>query len=61
MQRKADPALLKAVARARHWFEEIDSDRVRSAEVARREGLQKGYVGRLTRLASLSPTESRAD
>jgi hypothetical protein len=47
MPRKADPALLKAVARARHWFEEIDSDRVRSAEVARREGLQKGYVGRL--------------
>jgi DNA invertase Pin-like site-specific DNA recombinase len=52
-----DPALLRAVARARRWFEEIASGRVRSsAEIARREGLQKGYVARLTRLASLSPT-----
>jgi hypothetical protein len=29
---------------------------VRSAEIARREGLQKGNVGRLTRLAFLSPS-----
>jgi ribosomal protein S3 len=33
------------------------SGRVRSsAEIARREALQKGYVARLTRLAFLSPT-----
>jgi hypothetical protein len=57
MPRKADPALLKAVARARRWFEEIASGRVRSsAEIARREALQKGYVARLTRLAFLSPS-----
>jgi site-specific DNA recombinase len=56
MPRKADPAPLKAAARVRHWFEEIASGRVRSAEVARREGLQKGNVGRLTRLAFLSPS-----
>jgi len=31
MPRKADPALLKAVARARRWFEEITSGRVRSS------------------------------
>jgi hypothetical protein len=38
--RKPDPALLKAVARARRWFEELASGRVRSlAEIARREGL----------------------
>jgi site-specific DNA recombinase len=56
LPRKADPALLKAVARARRWFEEIAAGRVRSsAEIARREGLQKGYVARLTRLAFLSP------
>lgn len=57
LPRKADPTLLKAVARARRWFEEIASGRVRSsAEIARREALQKGYVARLTRLAFLSPT-----
>ena len=57
MPRKADPALLKAVARGRRWFEEIASSRMRSsAELARREALQKGYVARLTRLAFLSPS-----
>jgi site-specific DNA recombinase len=56
MPPKADPALLRAVARARRWFEEIADGRVRSsAEIARREGLQKGYVARLLRLAFLSP------
>ena len=57
MRRRADLTLLRAVARARRWFEEITSGRVpSSAEIARREGLQKGYVARLTRLAFLSPT-----
>src|SRR5262249_61761524 len=57
LSRSADPALLRAMARARRWFEEITSGRIRSsAEIARREGLQKGYVARLTRLAFLSPT-----
>ena len=57
LSRSADPALLRAVARARRWFEEITSGRVRSsAEIARREGLPKGYVARLTRLGFLSPT-----
>jgi site-specific DNA recombinase len=54
--RKPDPALLKAFARARGWFEELSSGRVRSlAEIARREGLPKRYVTRLTKLAFLSP------
>jgi ParB-like chromosome segregation protein Spo0J len=57
LPREADSALLRAVARARRWFEEIASGRVRSsAEIARREGLQKGYVACVTRLAFLSPT-----
>src|SRR5262249_28302615 len=55
LPRKADPALLKAVARARRWFEEIASGHVRTcAEIARRERLQKSYVARLMRLAFLS-------
>jgi site-specific DNA recombinase len=54
--RKPDPALLKAFARARGWFEELASGRVRSlAEIARREGLAKRYVTRLTKLAFVSP------
>jgi hypothetical protein len=54
--RKPDPILLKAVARARGWFEELASGRVRSlVEIARREGLAKRYVTRLTKLAFVSP------
>jgi site-specific DNA recombinase len=54
--RKPDPALLKAFARARAWFEELASGRVRSlVEIARREGLPKRYVTRLTKLAFVSP------
>jgi DNA invertase Pin-like site-specific DNA recombinase len=57
LARKADPALLKAVARARRWFDEIASDEARSsAEIARREALPKGYVAAVMRLAFLSPT-----
>lgn len=44
------------MARARLWFEELASGRVRSsAEIARREGLQRGYLARLMKLAFLSP------
>jgi site-specific DNA recombinase len=54
--RRPDPALLKAFARAREWFEELASGRVRSlVEIARHEGLAKRYVTRLTKLAFVSP------
>jgi site-specific DNA recombinase len=54
--RKPDPALLKAFARARRWFEELSSGRICSlVEIARREGLAKRYVTRLTKLAFVSP------
>ena len=54
--RKPDPALPKAFARARGWFEELACGRIGSlVEVARREGLAKRYVTRLTKLAFVSP------
>jgi site-specific DNA recombinase len=54
--RKPDPALLKAFARARGWFEELASGRVCSlVEIARRDRLAKRYVTRLTKLAFVSP------
>jgi site-specific DNA recombinase len=48
---RVDPALLKALVRARMWFDELASGRVRSlAKVARNEGIAKRYVERLARL-----------
>jgi site-specific DNA recombinase len=59
--RKPDPALLKAFGRARVWFEELASGRVRSlVEIARREGLAKRYVTRLAKLAFVSPAFAEA-
>ena len=56
LSRKVDPALLKAVARSRVWFEELASGRVRSlADIARREGIAKRYVERLSHLAFVAP------
>jgi hypothetical protein len=54
--RAVDPALLKAVSRAREWFDEVASGRVRSlAQIARREGVTRRYVERLARLAFVAP------
>ena len=51
-----DLALLKAVARAHRWFDQISSGQARSlAAIAVREGLGVRYVGRLIRLAFLAP------
>jgi hypothetical protein len=51
-----DLSLLKAVARAHRWFDEISTGKARSlAEIAAREGLAVRYVGRLIRLAFLAP------
>ncbi len=56
LPRKVDPALLKAVARAKVWFEELASGRVRSlTDIARREGIAQRYVERLSRLAFAAP------
>jgi hypothetical protein len=53
---RADPALLKAIARALHWSDELLSGRAPSiAKVAEREEVSARYVRRLMRLAFLAP------
>jgi site-specific DNA recombinase len=53
---RADLALLKAVARAHHWSDELLSGRVPSiAKIAERERVSARYVRRLMRLAFLAP------
>lgn len=52
-----DEALLKAVARAHHWFEDLKQQRFRDlAEIARHELLPKTYVHALMPLAFLAPS-----
>jgi site-specific DNA recombinase len=52
---KADPALLKAVARGFRWFNEIATGKAGSAaDIARREKLDKHYVSRMIPLAFLA-------
>ncbi len=53
---RIDLALLKAVARARKWSEDLLSGRIESVDaLAKREGLDKRSVRRLVRLGFLSP------
>ena len=56
LPRRVDPALLKAVARSKAWFEELASGRVRSlTDIARREKIAPRYVERLSRLSFAAP------
>jgi hypothetical protein len=51
-----DPALIKAIARGRAWFEELTTGRARSLhELAARDGINRRYIRRLVNLAFLSP------
>ena len=53
---RCDPALIKAIARGRVWFEEIAIGRARSLqELAKRDGISRRYIRRLVGLAFLSP------
>jgi hypothetical protein len=53
---RVDLPLLKAVARARRWSQELISGRVQSMdELAKREGIDRRSVRRLLRLGFLSP------
>jgi site-specific DNA recombinase len=53
---RIDRPLLKTVARARRWSDDLLSGRVRSVnELARREGIEGRSVRRLIRLGTLSP------
>ena len=55
LPRKSDAALLKAIARAHRWFEELISAPTSLAAIASREGVTDRYVARLIRLAFLAP------
>jgi site-specific DNA recombinase len=53
---KTDQSLLRTVARARCWFNDLVSGRCGSmVEIAKRNGVGKQYVSRLIRLAFLAP------
>jgi hypothetical protein len=55
---KADPALLKAIARSRRWFDDPISDRAASLmEIAQSAGISR-YVRRLMPLAFIAPADS---
>jgi hypothetical protein len=56
-QPKVDLALLKAIGRARRWFDQLVTGRASSlAAIAAQEGTSVRYVGRLIRLALLAPS-----
>jgi site-specific DNA recombinase len=51
-----DPVVVKAIARATIWFEQLTSGKSKSmAEIAVREGITDNYVSNLIHLAWLSP------
>jgi hypothetical protein len=53
---RCDPALVKAIARGRSWFDELVTGRARSLqELAKRDGISRRYIRRLVGLAFLSP------
>jgi DNA invertase Pin-like site-specific DNA recombinase len=53
---RCDPALIKAIARGRAWFEELATGRARSLqELAERDGISRRYIRRLVGFAFLSP------
>jgi hypothetical protein len=53
---RCDPALIKAIARGRAWFEQLATGRARSLhELAKRDGISRRYIRRLVGLAFLSP------
>ena len=53
---RIDLALVKAIVRARQWFEQVASGKAQSfAEIARAEGIGRRYVANLIPLAFLAP------
>ena len=53
---RCDPALIKAIARGRAWFEELATGRARSLrDLANRDGITRRYIRRLVDVAFLSP------
>ena len=57
---RCDPALIKAIARGRAWFEELATGRARSLqELANRDGIARRYIRRLIDLSLLEPAAGR--
>ena len=55
-QTRADPALLKALARAFRWQRMLDEGRYGSiSEMAAAERIERGYLGKLLQLTLLAP------
>ena len=53
---RRDPALIKAIARGRAWFDELATGRAPSLQaLAKRDGITRRYIRRLVGLAFLSP------
>jgi len=53
---RRDPALIKAIARGRAWFDELVTGRALSLQaLAERNGITRRYIRRLVGLAFLSP------
>ena len=53
---RRDPALIKALARGRAWFDELATRRALSLQaLAKRDGITRRYIRRLVGLAFLSP------
>jgi len=51
-----DETLIRSVARAHHWFEQLKAGQARSIrDIAEREQLSTSYVMRYLRLAFLAP------
>jgi hypothetical protein len=53
---RGDPALIKALARGFRWRRMLEDGRYASiSEMAKAEGVERGYVGSLLRLTLLAP------
>ena len=53
---RADPTLLKALARAHRWQKLLDEGRFASiSELAAAEKIERGFLGKMLRLTLLSP------
>ena len=53
---RGDPALIKALARGFRWRRMLEDGRYASiSEMAKAEGIERGYLGSLLRLTLLSP------
>jgi hypothetical protein len=56
MRTRADPAIVKALARAFRWKRMLENGRYSSiSEIATAEKIDRGYVGSILRLTLLAP------